>query len=199
MNKTEAKSRIDQLTHDLEEHNYQYYVKSAPTINDFEFDNLLKELENLESEFPELAHVNSPTKRVGGDITKKFPTVIHDYPMLSLSNSYSKEEIIEFESRARKLTDADMEYVCELKYDGVAIGIKYVNGEFVRAVTRGDGTKGEDISANVRTIRTVPMKLRGSNIPSELEIRGEIFFPLDRFLALNKQREEAGEQLYANP
>jgi len=199
MNKTEAKSRIDQLTHDLEEHNFQYYVKSNPTISDFEFDNLLKELEKLESEFPELVHVNSPTKRVGGDITKKFPTVIHDYPMLSLSNSYSKEEIIEFESRARKLTEADMEYVCELKYDGVAIGIKYVNGEFMRAVTRGDGTKGEDISANVRTIRTVPMKLRGSDIPSELEIRGEIFFPLDRFLALNKQREEAGEQLYANP
>lgn len=199
MNKEEAKRRIDQLTIDLEEHNYQYYVLSTPSISDFDFDILLKELEQLESEHPEFAHSNSPTKRVGGDITKKFPSVVHDYPMLSLSNSYSKEEITEFESRARKMTDADMEYVCELKYDGLAIGIKYVNGEFNRAVTRGDGTKGEDISANVRTIKTIPLRMRGTDIPDELEIRGEIFFPLDRFLALNKQREEDGEQLYANP
>ncbi len=199
MNKEEAKRRIDQLTIDLEEHNYQYYVLSTPSISDFDFDTLLKELEQLESEHPECAHSNSPTKRVGGDITKKFPSVVHDYPMLSLSNSYSKEEITEFESRARKMTDADMEYVCELKYDGLAIAIKYVNGEFNRAVTRGDGTKGEDISANVRTIKAIPMRMRGTDIPDELEIRGEIFFPLDRFLALNKQREEDGEQLYANP
>lgn len=199
MNKEEAKRRIDQLTIDLEEHNYQYYVLSTPSISDFDFDILLKELEQLESEHPEFAHSNSPTKRVGGDITKKFPSVVHDYPMLSLSNSYSKEEITEFESRARKMTDADMEYVCELKYDGLAIAIKYVNGEFNRAVTRGDGTKGEDISANVRTIKAIPMRMRGTDIPDELEIRGEIFFPLDRFLALNKQREEDGEQLYANP
>lgn len=199
MNVDEAKKRIDQLTKELEDHNYSYYVLSNPVITDFEFDGLLKELEKLELEFPGLTHSNSPTKRVGGDITKKFPSVVHDYPMLSLSNSYSKEEIAEFESRARKLTDADMEYVCELKYDGVAIGIKYVNGEFNRAVTRGDGTKGEDISANVRTIKTIPMRMRGENIPEEIEIRGEIFFPLDRFLALNKQREENGEQLYANP
>ena len=199
MNKEEAKRRIDQLTIDLEEHNYQYYVLSTPSISDFDFDTLLKELEQLELERPEFAHSNSPTKRVGGDITKKFPSVVHDYPMLSLSNSYSKEEITEFESRARKMTDADMEYVCELKYDGLAIGIKYVNGEFNRAVTRGDGTKGEDISANVRTIKTIPLRMRGTDIPDELEIRGEIFFPLDRFLALNKQREEDGEQLYANP
>lgn len=199
MNKEEAKRRIDQLTIDLEEHNYQYYVLSTPSISDFDFDILLKELEQLESEHPEFAHSNSPTKRVGGDITKKFPSVVHDYPMLSLSNSYSKEEITEFESRARKMTDADMEYVCELKYDGLAIAIKYVNGEFNRAVTRGDGTKGEDISANVRTIKTIPLRMRGTDIPDELEIRGEIFFPLDRFLALNKQREEDGEQLYANP
>jgi DNA ligase (NAD+) len=199
MNKEEARLRIDHLTHELEEHNYNYYVLSAPTISDFDFDRLLKDLEELENAHPEYANQNSPTKRVGGDITKKFPSVVHDYPMLSLSNSYSKEEIAEFESRARKLTDADMEYVCELKYDGVAIGIKYVNGEFNRAVTRGDGTKGEDISANVRTIKTIPMRMRGEGYPDELEIRGEIFFPLDRFAALNKQREEDGEQLYANP
>lgn len=199
MTKDQAKDRIDELTHQLEEHNYRYYVKSEPTISDFTFDNLLKELETLEQSYPDFAHQNSPTKRVGGDITKKFPSVKHDYPMLSLSNSYSKEEIVEFESRARKLTDADMEYVCELKYDGVAIGIKYVDGEFVRAVTRGDGTTGEDISANVRTIKTIPMKMRGSHIPEEIEIRGEIFFPIDRFEALNKRREEVGEALYANP
>jgi DNA ligase (NAD+) len=195
----EAKLRIDTLTHDLEEHNHSYYIQNNPTISDFDFDQLLKELEDLESKFPSLAHLNSPTKRVGGDITKKFQSVIHDYPMLSLSNSYSKEEIVEFESRARKLTDADMEYVCELKYDGVAIGIKYVNGLFQRAVTRGDGSRGEDVSANVRTIKTIPMRVRGEGFPAEFEIRGEIFFPLDGFQKLNESREQSGEPLYANP
>ncbi|MEZ4722633.1 MAG: NAD-dependent DNA ligase LigA [Flavobacteriales bacterium] len=199
MNEKQARIRIDQLRAELEEHNYSYYVLSQPTISDYDFDMLLKELEQLEADYPQFEHPNSPTKRVGGDITKKFAEVVHDYPMLSLSNSYSKEEIVDFESRARKLTEADMEYVCELKYDGVAIGIKYVNGEFNRAVTRGDGSKGEDISANVRTIRTIPMKVRGEGYPAEFEIRGEIFFPLDRFQALNKQREEEGEPLYANP
>lgn len=199
MTPSDAKQRIDELSTELEEHNHRYYVLNDPSISDYEFDQKLKELEQLESEHPEFAHTNSPTKRVGGDITKKFETVEHDYPMLSLSNSYSKEEIIEFESRARKLTDADMQYVCELKYDGVAIGIKYVNGELTRALTRGDGTKGEDVSANVRTIRTVPLKLRGDGYPEEFEIRGEIFFPLTEFKKANELREAAGEQLFANP
>ena len=196
---SEAQERITELTKALEKHNHLYYVKNQPEISDYDFDMMLKDLESLEERFPELQHPNSPTKRVGGDITKKFESVLHDYPMLSLSNSYSKEEIVDFESRARKLTDADLEYVCELKYDGVAIGIRYLNGAFHRAVTRGDGTKGEDVSANVRTIKTVPMTLQGNDFPDELEIRGEIFFPLDGFEALNQQRAQAGEDLYANP
>jgi DNA ligase (NAD+) len=196
---SEAQERITELTKALEKHNHLYYVKNQPEISDYDFDMMLKDLESLEERFPELQHPNSPSKRVGGDITKKFESVLHDYPMLSLSNSYSKEEIVDFESRARKLTDADLEYVCELKYDGVAIGIRYLNGAFDRAVTRGDGTKGEDVSANVRTIKTVPMTLQGNDFPDELEIRGEIFFPLDGFEALNQQRAQAGEDLYANP
>ena len=196
---SEAQERITELTKALEKHNHLYYVKNQPEISDYDFDMMLKDLESLEERFPELQHPNSPTKRVGGDITKKFESVLHDYPMLSLSNSYSKEEIVDFESRARKLTDADLEYVCELKYDGVAIGIRYLNGAFDRAVTRGDGTIGEDVSTNVRTIKTVPMTLQGNDFPDELEIRGEIFFPLDGFEALNQQRAQAGEDLYANP
>lgn len=199
MSEIRAKQRIDELSELLEQHNYNYYVLSAPIISDFEFDQLLKELEELERKHPEFAHPNSPTKRVGGDITKKFPEVVHDYPMMSLSNSYSKEEIAEWEARIRKIADGDLEYVCELKYDGVAIGIKYVNGQFERAVTRGDGSKGEDISANVRTIRTIPLQLRANDLPAEFEIRGEIFYPLEKFEALNKSREEAGEALFANP
>lgn len=199
MTASEAQQRINQLSKKLEDHNYNYYVLSSPTISDYDFDMLLKELEQLEAKHPEFAQKNSPTKRVGGDITKKFAEVIHDYPMMSLSNTYSKEEIEDFESRVRKLADGELEYVCELKYDGVAIGIKYVNGELVHAATRGDGTKGEDISANVKTIRTIPLKVRGEGYPDEFEIRGEIFFPLEHFAALNQQREEAGEALFANP
>ncbi|MDP4965154.1 MAG: NAD-dependent DNA ligase LigA, partial [Salibacteraceae bacterium] len=199
MDTNQAKQRIDALSEALDRHNYQYYVLSEPTISDFEFDQMLKELEQLEAQFPDLAHENSPTKRVGGDITKKFAEVVHDYPMMSLSNSYSKEEIAEWEARIRKIADGDIEYVCELKYDGVAIGIKYVNGQFNRAVTRGDGTKGEDISANVKTIRTIPLQLRSGDFPAEFEIRGEIFYPLEKFEELNRSREEAGEQLFANP
>lgn len=199
MDTNQAKQRIDELSESLEHHNYQYYVLSEPTISDFQFDQMLKELEQLEAQYPDLAHENSPTKRVGGDITKKFAEVVHEYPMMSLSNSYSKEEIAEWEARIRKIADGDIEYVCELKYDGVAIGIKYVNGQFNRAVTRGDGSKGEDISANVKTIRTIPLQLRSGDFPAEFEIRGEIFYPLEKFEELNKSREEAGEQLFANP
>lgn len=199
MTPEQVKKRIDHLTSELEEHNYRYYVLSAPVISDYDFDMLLKELEQLEQEYPHFAHPNSPTKRIGGDITRKFPEVTHTYPFLSLSNSYSIEEVVEFENRARKLTDGEIEYVCELKYDGVAIGIKYVNGHFERAVTRGDGTKGEDISANVRTVRSIPLKLRGSDYPGEFEIRGEIFFPAEAFAKLNREREAAGEPLFANP
>lgn len=198
MDKNQAKARIDQLTKELRIHNYKYYVEAAPAISDYDFDQLLNELQQLETEYPELADENSPTKRVGGEITKDFPVVVHKYPMLSLSNSYSKEEIEEFEARVRKMIEGDIEYVCELKYDGVAIGITYEQGKFVRAVTRGDGTKGDDISNNVRTIRTIPLELKG-DYPEELEIRGEIFFPKDNFDRMNELRASAGEQLFANP
>lgn len=193
-----TKERIDELTKQLNQHNYDYYVLSSPVISDYEFDMLLKELQELEEAHPEYAHENSPTKRVGGDITKKFNTVPHKYPMLSLNNSYSKEEISEFDVRAKKLVGDDIEYICELKYDGCAIGLTYENGQLVRAVTRGDGTKGEDVTANVRTIKTIPLTLNG-NYPAEFEIRGEIYFPLTNFQALNDRRREAGEPEYMNP
>ena len=198
MNATEAKDRIAKLSEELNKHNYNYYVMSEPTISDQEFDFMLKELEELEKQFPELASDLSPTKRVGGDITKKFETVVHRYPMLSLSNSYSEEEIMDWEQRLKKLVEGPIEYVCELKYDGVAIGIRYQNGKLSRAVTRGDGTQGEDISANVKTIRTIPLTLKG-DYPDDFEIRGEIFFPKANFEAMNKQREELGEPVFANP
>jgi len=193
-----SKQRIEELTKSLQEYNYQYYVMDNSLVSDFEFDTLLKELQELEEKNPEFTSENSPTKRVGGDVTKKFEQVVHKYKMLSLSNSYSKEDIIDFETRIKKLTNDDIEYVCELKYDGVAIGIQYIDGKFHQAVTRGDGTKGENVSTNVKTIKSIPLKLRG-DYPQDFEIRGEIFFPLKNFERLNKQREENGEPIYANP
>lgn len=193
-----AAERIKELTEQLNQHNYNYYVLSHPTISDYEFDMMLKELEELESQHPHLASENSPTKRVGGDITKKFETVKHEYPMLSLSNTYSKEEIEEWVIRIKKLAETELTYVCELKYDGVAIGIRYKNGQLDRAVTRGDGTQGEDVTTNVKTIKTIPLSV-SKDAPDKFEIRGEIFFPLKNFQALNEQRSAAGEDLYANP
>jgi DNA ligase (NAD+) len=193
-----VKKQIQEIANQLREHNHSYYVLSTPKISDFDFDLLLQKLQDLEEKYPELADENSPTKRVGGDITKKFPSVVHKYKMLSLGNSYSKEDIIDFETRIKKLTNSEIEYVCELKYDGVAIGIQYINGKFFRAVTRGDGTKGEDISANVKTIKTIPLKLKG-DYPQDFEIRGEIFFPLNNFKKLNEERAENEEPLFANP
>ncbi|MBW7868997.1 MAG: NAD-dependent DNA ligase LigA [Brumimicrobium sp.] len=198
MTKQEAEIRVHKLSELLNHLNHQYYVENISEVSDFEYDKMLKELQDLEVMFPELASENSPTKRVGGDITKKFATIVHEYPMLSLSNTYSQEEIIEWENRIHKLVGNNIEYVCELKYDGVAIGIRYDNGTFTRAVTRGDGTKGEDVSANVKTIRTVPLQLHG-NFPPTFEIRGEIIFPFEAFNKLNKQREDEGEELFSNP
>ncbi len=198
MNKEIAKEKIDKLSAKLAYHNHKYYVENTSEISDYEFDQLLKELEDLELKFPDLAKDNSPTKRVGGDITKKFNTVEHEYPMLSLSNTYSEDEIVEWEQRVKKMISGDINYVCELKYDGVAIGIRYENGSFSRAVTRGDGSKGEDVSANVKTIRTVPLQLQGDH-PDQFEIRGEIFYPLAQFQKLNEQREDNGEEQFANP
>jgi DNA ligase (NAD+) len=198
MNKEEAAKRIEKLSKELNHYNHQYYIENVSEVSDFEYDQRLRELQDLENQFPELAYSNSPTKRVGGDITKKFQTVKHEYPMLSLSNTYSEEEIVEWENRVKKLVEGKVNYVCELKYDGVAIGIRYEKGAFMQAITRGDGTQGEDVSANVKTIRTIPLNLKG-NYPDLFEIRGEIFFPLEAFNALNQSREENGEELFANP
>lgn len=198
MNKNEAKEEILRLSKEINHHNHLYYVESNPVITDYDFDLLLKRLQELEQQFPEFAFDNSPTKRVGGDITKKFASVVHSFPMLSLSNTYSEEEIVDWENRVKKLAEGNIEYVCELKYDGVAIGIRYENGVLTRAVTRGDGTSGEDITTNVKTIRTIPLQLQG-DYPQDFEIRGEIFMPLNSFLKLNGEREENGEPLFANP
>lgn len=193
-----VKEQIEQLEKEINQHNYNYYVMSNPTISDFEFDMLLKQLQELEEKYPEYANENSPTKRVGGDITKNFETVRHRFPMLSLSNSYSKEEIIDFENRIKKLIDGEVTYICELKYDGVAISITYKEGQLFQAITRGDGTQGEDVTANVRTIKTVPLTLHG-DYPADFDIRGEIVFPHDNFNKLNEERRENGEPEFANP
>lgn len=198
MNTDQVQIRVDELIAQIDLHNHNYYVESNPTISDYEFDMLLEELQKLEIKFPQFAYDYSPTKRVGGDITKKFETVVHSFPMLSLSNTYSQEEIIDWENRLKKLADGPIEYVCELKYDGVAIGIRYENGILTRAVTRGDGTQGENVTTNVKTIRTIPLKLKG-DFPADFEIRGEIFFPLEKFNQLNRDREELGEPVFANP
>lgn len=199
MNTDEAKQRIDQLSSQLHNYNYHYYVLNESLIPDQEFDFQLRELQDLEDKFPQFKSENSPTQRVGGDLTDKFVKVKHEHPMLSLSNSYSLEEIQDWEDRLRKSTLEELEYVLELKYDGVAISILYERGNLLRAVTRGDGEIGEDVTKNVRTISTIPLQLRGENIPERFEIRGEIFFPLEAFHALNEQRAADGQELYANP
>ena len=198
MDKETAQARISALAMELEEHNRRYYVLNAPSISDRQFDFLLKELEALEKEFPEFASPNSPTQRVGGDITKDFPQVKHEYPMLSLGNSYSREEVTAFVERVRKEI-GETTFATELKYDGVAISLIYENGELIRGVTRGDGEKGEEITANVRTVRSIPLKLTGTNWPQRFEMRGEIFYTTAQFEKLNKERAAAGEELYANP
>jgi DNA ligase (NAD+) len=198
MNAQETKEEILRLSSLINHHNYLYYVKSEPEISDYDFDMLLKKLVELENTHPQFTFDNSPTKRVGGDLTKKFVTVQHRYPMLSLSNTYSEEEIREWEARIKKTTDEPLQFVCELKYDGVAVGIRYEKGQLTRAVTRGDGSQGEDITTNVKTIRTIPLSLTG-NFPDDFEIRGEIFMPLQSFKRLNEEREDIGEPAFANP
>lgn len=198
MNQKEARERILRLSEEIHKYNHSYYVDNLSLISDFDFDMLLKELEALEIEFNEFAFENSPTKRVGGDITKKFESVTHRFPMLSLGNTYSEEEIVEWVARAQKLVTDPLEFVCELKYDGVAIGIRYENGQFSKAVTRGDGEKGEDVTNNVRTIRSIPLQLT-NDYPTDFEIRGEIFMPHAQFQRINLEREAIGENLFANP
>lgn len=196
MNEAEAKIKIEKLSRELNEHNYRYYVLSDPIISDLEFDKMLEELLGIEKQFPSLIQADSPTQRVGGSITKEFRSVRHKYPMLSLSNTYSESELREFDERIRKVIDDSFEYVCELKFDGVAIGLTYIDGILSTAVTRGDGVQGDEVTKNVRTIKTVPLKLQGKVYPHEFEIRGEIIMPRSSFNKINSdlqmQLEEDG-------
>jgi len=199
VNLEEIQYKIESLRSDLHKYNYHYYVQNAPLISDQEFDYLLKELQKLEQTYPQFYDSNSPTQRVGSDITKSFNQIQHKYPMLSLSNTYSEGEVADFYERVRKALNDDFEIVCELKYDGTSISLTYVNGALQRAVTRGDGEKGDDVTENVKTIRSIPLKLMGQNYPDEFEIRGEILMPWSVFDTLNEEREKAEEQLFANP
>jgi len=195
----EIESRIQSLRSALEQHNYDYYVLSNPTVSDREFDEMMKELEQLEEQHPEYADPLSPTQRVGSDLSKEFESVAHKYPMLSLSNTYSQEEIQDFYDRVARSLNEPFEIVAELKYDGTSISLTYEKGILVRAVTRGDGTRGDDVTANIKTIRSIPLRLRGEGYPEEFEIRGEILLPWAEFDRLNKEREEQEEPLFANP
>lgn len=188
-----------ELRRQLHEHNHNYYVLSSPTISDFEFDALLRELQSLEEAHPEMYDATSPTLRVGSDISKGFTQVPHKYPMLSLGNTYSKSEVADFYERVKRLLNDDFEICCELKFDGSSISLTYKDGKLVQAVTRGDGEKGDDVTANVKTIRSIPLVLKGDSYPREFEIRGEILMPWAVFEELNQSREKQGEPLFANP
>ena len=193
-----VQDRIVFLRSELQQHNYNYYVLDKPTISDFEFDMLLNELIDLEKQNPQYYDANSPTQRVGGELIKSFDTVAHEYRMLSLGNTYSAEELVDFDKRITKLVETDIEYVCELKYDGVSISLKYENGELKQALTRGNGTHGDDVTVNVKTINSIPLKLKG-NYPSKFEIRGEIFLPHEGFDQMNEKRIANDLEPFANP
>lgn len=195
----EVKERMDALVKELNQHNYNYYVLAQPTISDYDFDIKLKELEELEKQHPEFQDENSPTQKVGGDITKKFETVRHRWPMLSLGNTYNEQDLRDFDERIRKAIGNDFEYVCELKFDGLSINLTYENGKLLRAVTRGDGSKGDDVTTNIKTIQRIPKTLKGSGYPDNFDIRGEIFMHRAAFDRLNNERLERGEVPYANP
>nr|WP_157262899.1 NAD-dependent DNA ligase LigA [Pedobacter steynii] len=195
----EIKDKMEALVKELNQHSYNYYVLAMPTIADYEFDKKLEELDKLEKEHPEFADPNSPTLKVGGDITKNFTTVPHRWPMLSLGNTYNEQDLRDFDDRIRKAIGDQFEYVCELKFDGLSISLTYENSKLIRAVTRGDGSKGDDVTTNIKTIRNIPHKLRNETIPPLFEIRGEIFMHRAAFDRLNKEREELGEIPYANP
>jgi DNA ligase (NAD+) len=199
MDKVAAKQHIEELRGKLDHYNYLYYVKAMPEVSDYDFDLLLKELEALEKEHPEFDDPNSPTHRVGSDITSEFQQVVHKYSMLSLGNTYNEGELRDFDNRIRKETNLQPEYVCELKFDGVSISLTYENGLLKHAVTRGDGDQGDDVTANVKTIRSIPLKLRGEGWPAEFEIRGEIVMPYEAFNKLNAERAANGEEPMANP
>ena len=195
----EIKERIDSLVKELNEHNYKYYVLARPIISDFEFDKKLAELIALEKDYPEYLDPESPTIKVGGDITREFQTVKHKWPMLSLGNTYSEQELKDFDERVRKAIGDHFEYVCELKFDGLSISLTYENGKLFRAVTRGDGTQGDDVTNNVKTIHSIPKMIRGSGFPESFDIRGEVFMHRAAFERLNNERIENNEMAYANP
>jgi DNA ligase (NAD+) len=193
------KERMDALVAELNQHTYNYYVLAMPTIGDYEFDKKLEELAKLEQEYPEFADPNSPTQKVGGDITKSFATIKHRWPMLSLGNTYNDQDLRDFDERVRKAIGDQFEYVCELKFDGLSISLTYENGILARAVTRGDGTQGDDVTTNIKTIQTIPHRIKANDVPESFEIRGEVFMHRAAFERLNKEREELGEIPYANP
>ncbi|MDQ1149346.1 NAD-dependent DNA ligase LigA [Sphingobacterium zeae] len=195
----DIEKKIKDLTAELNQYNYQYYVLASSVISDYDFDLKLKELEALEAQYPAFADPNSPTQRVGGDITSRFQTERHRWPMLSLGNTYSQEELLDFDQRIRKIIGDQFEYVCELKFDGLSISLTYENGKLSKAVTRGDGTQGDVVTNNVKTIRSIPIKLKEGAYPAQFEIRGEIFMHKSAFLRLNKEREDNAEPMYANP
>lgn len=196
----DEKQRILQLRRDLQEHNYKYYVLNQPSISDQDFDFMMHELQDLEARHPEMADPDSPTQRVGSDISTEFKQVAHKYPMLSLSNTYNEQDVADFYESVRKgLGGEDFEICCEMKYDGLSISLTYVDGRLVQGVTRGDGVHGDDVTANVRTIRSIPLVLKDGDWPREFEIRGEILLPWKEFERLNAEREAAEEQLFANP
>ncbi len=199
MSPVEAKKRIESISSELKQHNYNYFVLAMPTISDFDFDKKLEELNALEKQFPEYADPDSPTQKVGGDITKEFVTVRHRWPMLSLCNTYNEQELLDFDQRIRKAIGDNFEYVCELKFDGLSISLTYEDGKLLRAVTRGDGIQGDDVTTNVRTINTIPKRLHEGSYPDQFEIRGEVFMHLKAFERLNAERLENGEVAYANP
>lgn len=199
MNKNDALLRIEELTKTLHYHNNLYYQKDTSEISDFEFDKLLAELITLEKEYPEYIASDSPSQRVGGTITKEFASVTHKYPMLSLSNTYSESEIREFDERVKKSVGRDVEYVCEMKFDGVAMSLTYVNGKLSHAVTRGDGVRGDDVTNNIKTIKSIPLKIQANNVPAEFEVRGEVYLPYEMFERINQEREDIGEAPLANP
>lgn len=194
----DVQQQIESLRNELQQHNYNYYTLDNATISDYEFDLKLKQLQDLETQHPEFFDSNSPSQRVGGQVTKNFETVMHDYRMYSLDNSYSKEDLLDWEARLHKMIDGDIEYVCELKYDGASISLTYENGYLIKAVTRGDGVQGDDVTANVKTIRSVPLKLQG-DFPEKFDIRGEIVLPFEGFNRMNEERIEIGEEPYRNP
>lgn len=202
MDREQARERIDHLTGELNRHNYLYYVLDAPEISDQQYDAMLVELEELEGQFPELRRPDSPTQRVGAEPSDQFATVEHTVPMLSLDKSFSDDELIEFDHRLKRTlgiaADEPLAYVCELKIDGLAVSLRYEDGVLVRGATRGDGRRGEDITPNLRTVRTIPLRLQGEP-PAVIEVRGEVFLPIREFARINAEREQAGEPLFANP